>query len=106
MAVAVTSVLGTLEDRHHTRTVSRLDSGIQMLQIRTEPIKHPEQLHTVGKTDIVPHLWIAGGNTREIAKPPCGEAEDLLVLFHARQGIDQRIGQHVGRWLVAANTSS
>ncbi len=49
----------------------------------------------VGKTDVVPHLRIAGGDAGEVTEAAGGIAEDFHPLLHPPQHVHQGIGEHV-----------
>ena len=62
-----------------------------------EALQHGPQGLAVGDTDVPPHDRVAGGDAGEVPKAAGGVAEDLVVLAHARQGVHQAEGEHVGQ---------
>ena len=69
------------------------------LQLPIEMLQHGDDGIRVGKTDIAPHLGVAGGEARKVAEPTGGVAQDRvpLILVDFPQHIDEGIGQHMGQ---------
>src|SRR5690606_36990803 len=91
----VARLLGSGEGLQKIIAIRPINGGAQILQMGAELIEQRHQCHSIGERNVVPHFWIARGDTREIAKAAGCVLEYFAMGGIAGKRIDQRKRQHM-----------